>query len=109
MDVVNALPCASDAHGRLSSHDGTDSVVKANLVVEIVEVSAVDIVAVLVRIVYLGDEDYIRVLGLDLWYDPSPEVARHHLCHVATEARPVLLAVFKPGDFRERKHTGNFS
>ena len=86
LDVVHALPGSRDAGGRLTAYHGTYRVVESDLVVEIVEMSAVQVVAVLMRIVHFGDEQDVGMLRLHLWDDPSPEVARHHLSHVATES-----------------------
>ena len=36
-------------------------------------------------VIHLSNEDDVGVLLLHLWNDPSPEIARHHLCHIATE------------------------
>ena len=43
------------------------------------------IIAVLIRIIDLCDEDY-RELLLYSWNSPIPELNGNHLCHIATEA-----------------------
>src|SRR5574344_464073 len=46
----------------------------------------IDVVAVFVGIIDLGNEDDVGILCLDLWNDPSPEGAWHHFCHITTES-----------------------
>ena len=85
VDVIYALPSSRDAGSRVATHHRTDGVVESHLVVEIVEVTTIQVVAILVRIIHLSNEDDVGVFGLHNRDDPSPEVARHHLSHIATE------------------------
>ena len=44
-----------------------------------------DVVSVFVGVIYFGYESQLGVFLFDLRNYPSPELTRHHLCHVATE------------------------
>ena len=89
--VINALPALCDfGCSGVTADDVAERVIESHLVVEIVETTRVDVVAVLVGIIHLGNEDDIGKLLLDLGNGIVPELHRHHLGHVATEAVDAL-------------------
>ena len=88
--VVNRLPAVCDALGALSATDVEQGVVEPHLVVEVVEVSSVDVVAIEAGVIDFGNEDDVGIGGLDLRHSPLPELDWHHLGHVAAEAVDAL-------------------
>src|SRR6186713_1232542 len=60
-------------------------IIKLNLIIEIVELSRLDVVPVFVWIVYLCDENNVAVYSGNLWNSPRPKFDGHHFGHVAAE------------------------
>ena len=86
VDVVRALPLSCDGSCRcLAAGDGAEGVVEPHFVVEVVETAAVDVVAIFVGIIYFGNKLNLRILLLHLGNGVCPELAGHHLGHVAAE------------------------
>ena len=63
-----------------------ECIVESYLVIQVVEVAAVQVVAIFVGIIDFGDEEQMGILFFYLWDGPSPEFDGHHLRHVAAEA-----------------------
>ena len=63
-----------------------ERVIKSYLVVQVIEVTVEDIVAVFVGVINFGNEVNVRILLLHLRNSPSPELYGYHLCHVTAEA-----------------------
>ena len=82
---VGCLPLTSDVAGLLFAfRHSAQAIIHSHLVIEIVEVALLNVVGIGIGVVYLGNEDDARMLGLDLCDSPFPELHRHHLGHIAT-------------------------
>ena len=85
-DIIHHLPLVSDAGRRtLTTNHAAKAIVHAHLVVEIIE-TRFHVVAILVRIIYLADNDDMRILRLQNRCSVRPECSWHHLCHIAAES-----------------------
>ena len=90
--VVDLLPLTSDFAGlNPTLCDGTQAVVHAYLIIKVVEMSLGNVSPVLAGIIDFGDEEYMRIEGLDLGYCPLPELYGYHLGHVAAEGIDALF------------------
>ena len=66
--------------------DAAQSIVQVDLVVQVVEASVFDEIAIKGDIIYLSDKYYVRISFTDVGNRPLPEFERHHVGHVAAEA-----------------------
>ena len=88
---VSLLPLLRDVHSRLTTFgNGTQTVVHTYLIIQIIEVSLLDVGGISLRIVNLGNKNNFGMLRLHLRDSPTPELNRNHLCHVATETVDAL-------------------
>ena len=85
LNVIHALPCACNICCTIATDNRANGVIQAYFIVQVVEMPSVDKVTILVRIIDFCYENDIRVFCFNLRNNPSPEIARHHFCHVAAE------------------------
>ena len=72
--------------GRFATPDRLQRVIETNLVVQVVHAAELQVVAVQVGVVNLGQQERIVVGRLDRGVEVAPELDRHHLRHVVTES-----------------------
>ena len=84
-NIINGLPLLGDTFDRpVFASDTAKIVIHAHFIVEIVKASC-NVSTVEVRVVHLGDKEYVGILFFDLCNSPGPEGLWHHLCHIAAE------------------------